>query len=105
MRLREVLSVLSKSSPYAVKTEREVEPSSALDGVKNYLYIETDIESDFRKELESLSYQQKKVIFLCEWIKGEGQVVLMPHEKDNRLIQYLPPTYPRQSNYLGRPCI
>ena len=61
MRFREALSVLSKSSP----TERDKSISVHLDAVKNYLYIKTDIESDFKKFLTSLSPSDKKIIFLC----------------------------------------
>ncbi len=72
MRLREALSVLSKSSPYAVSTERDESISAHLDAVKNYLYIETDIESDFKKSLTSLSPSDKKIIFLCG-SSGDGK--------------------------------
>lgn len=72
MRLRDVLSVLSKSSPYAVKTERELAKSDALDEVKNYLYVETDIEKDFHDQLKSLSFGEKKIIFLCG-SSGDGK--------------------------------
>jgi len=70
--LREVLSVLSKSSPYAVSTERDDSISVHLDEVKNYLYIHTDIESDFEKALTSLSPSDKKIIFLCG-SSGDGK--------------------------------
>lgn len=70
--LREALNVLSKSSPYAVSTEREESISADLDSVKNYLYIETDIESDFKNSLTSLSPSDKKIIFLCG-SSGDGK--------------------------------
>lgn len=72
MRLKEVLSVLSKSSPYAVSTERDQAISEQLDEVKRYLYIQTDIESDFKKELLSLVPDEKKIIFLCG-SSGDGK--------------------------------
>lgn len=72
MLLREALSVLSKSSPYAVSTERDESISTNLDAVKNYLYLETDIESDFKKLLTSLSPSDKKIIFLCG-SSGDGK--------------------------------
>ncbi|EGN74192.1 DNA phosphorothioation-dependent restriction protein DptF [Idiomarina sp. A28L] len=73
MRLREVLSVLSKSSPYAVKTDREPVESDDLDAVKDYLYVETDIEQDFHNQLKSLNAAaEKKVIFLCG-SSGDGK--------------------------------
>jgi DNA phosphorothioation-dependent restriction protein DptF len=70
--LREVLSVLSKSSPYAVSTERNDSISVHLDEVKDYLYITTDIESDFKQALTSLSQTDKKIIFLCG-SSGDGK--------------------------------
>jgi len=72
MRLHEILSVLSKSSPYAVKTDREVSLLSELDEVKEYLYLETDIELDFQAYLHSLAASKKKVVFLCG-SSGDGK--------------------------------
>ena len=72
MLLRRALSVLSKSSPYAVSTERDESISADLDAVKNYLYLETDIESDFKKVLTLLSPSDKKIIFLCG-SSGDGK--------------------------------
>jgi DNA phosphorothioation-dependent restriction protein DptF len=72
MDLGQALSVLSKSSPYAVSTERSELISSNLDNIKNYLYIETDIEKDFKAHLTSLSPTDKKVIFLCG-SSGDGK--------------------------------
>lgn len=72
MRFKEILSVLSKSSPYAVSTERDESISIALDEIKNYLYVKTDIEIDFRKHLTSLSLSDKKIIFLCG-SSGDGK--------------------------------
>lgn len=72
MRLRDVLSVLSRSSPYAVKTSKVIDPNNPLDAIKGYLYIETDIEKDFHDELKSLSYGDKKIIFLCG-SSGDGK--------------------------------
>ena len=70
--LREVLSVLSKSSPYAVSTDRAETLSLGLDEVKKYLYIKTDIEQDFLKELSELSSYEQKIIFLCG-SSGDGK--------------------------------
>ena len=44
MRLKEALSVLSNSSPYAVSTERNAQRQSLLDEIKSYLYIQMPIE-------------------------------------------------------------
>ena len=76
MRLREVLGVLSKSSPYAVKTERELALANSLDAVKNYLYVATDIEADFHNYLKLLSFGDKKIIFLCG-SSGDGKFELL----------------------------
>lgn len=72
MRLRDVLGVLAKASPYAVKTVRELSATDQLDAVKQYLYIETDIENDFHNQLKSLHFGQKKIIFLCG-SSGDGK--------------------------------
>lgn len=72
MRFNEVLSVLSKSSPYAVSTERDESISQALDEIKSYLYVKTDIEDDFRKHLTNLSSTDKRIIFLCG-SSGDGK--------------------------------
>jgi DNA phosphorothioation-dependent restriction protein DptF len=72
MDLRQALSVLSKSSPYAVSTERLDLISTELDNIKNYLYITTDIETDFKAQLTSLSPTDKKIIFLCG-SSGDGK--------------------------------
>lgn len=74
MRLREVLGVLSKSSPYAVSTEKSDAVVSDLDKIKKYLYIETDIEKDFRNLITHLS--EKKIIFLCG-SSGDGKSEIM----------------------------
>lgn len=72
MRFVDVLSVLSKSSPYAVSTERKEAISAELDAIKKYLYIETDIQKDFEKHLTTLSAGDKKIIFLCG-SSGDGK--------------------------------
>ena len=46
--------------------------SSELDEVKDYLYLETDIELDFQACLRSLSASKKKVVFLCG-SSGDGK--------------------------------
>jgi len=69
---KQALSVLSISSPYSVATERAASISQGLDDIKKYLYIETDIEQDFKKELTSLTNGQPKIIFLCG-SSGDGK--------------------------------
>lgn len=70
--LRIVLEVLSRSSPYSVKTDCEIDNKNVLDEVKNHLYIETDIEKNFYRQLKSLSSTARKVIFLCG-SSGDGK--------------------------------
>ena len=72
MRFKEILSVLSKSSPYAVSTERAQAISEQLDAVKQYLYIPTIIEQDFKRALDEASSTARKVIFLCG-SSGDGK--------------------------------
>lgn len=72
MDLKQALSVLSKSSPYAVTTEKLNKLSNELDLVKEYLYIETDIEADFNNRLTSITNSEKKIIFLCG-SSGDGK--------------------------------
>ena len=69
MNLRKALSVLSKASPYAVSTSRSsIDPF--FDEIKDYLYISTDIEKAFVRELENIS--DEKIIFLCG-SSGDGK--------------------------------
>ena len=68
MDLLSALSILSKSSPYAVSTERQ--DSSLLADYKKYIYIETEIEEDFRNAL--LKSQSNEIIFLCG-SSGDGK--------------------------------
>lgn len=69
MNLRKALAVLSKSSPYAVTTAGEiVDPQ--LKAIKDYLYVETDIETAFKTKLENIT--DNEVIFLCG-SSGDGK--------------------------------
>ena len=63
MRLKEALSVLSKSSPYAVSTERDSKNKSQLDDVKEYLYIKMPIAVDVEKKISSFSSSKPEVLF------------------------------------------
>lgn len=80
MRLKEALGVLSKSSPYAVSTEKSDAAFSELDNIKKYLYIETDIEKDFRTLITQLS--DKKILFLCG-SSGDGKSEIMTRYSQN----------------------
>ena len=66
------LSVMSKSSPYAVSTDRDIALSANLDAVKKYIYVETTIEKDFEHQLKRLSSTDKKIIFLSG-SSGDGK--------------------------------
>lgn len=69
MDLKHALSILSKSSPYAVSTERK--PShDTLARYKDYIYVETEIEADFKRALTTL--RPGDIIFLCG-SSGDGK--------------------------------
>lgn len=69
---REGLSVLSKSSPYAVSTEAVEETNSIYQQIKDQLYIEMPIEQKVLSTIQSLQSQNKKIIFLCG-SSGDGK--------------------------------
>ncbi|MCD9517868.1 DNA phosphorothioation-dependent restriction protein DptF [Photobacterium phosphoreum] len=80
MTLIEVLSILSKSSPFAVSTDRTDE--SILQSYKDYLYIETKVEADFKKNL--LALKKDEIIFLCG-SSGDGKSeILTRYKEDNK---------------------
>jgi DNA phosphorothioation-dependent restriction protein DptF len=86
MRLREILGVLSKSSPYAVSAEKSDAVLSDLDKIKKYLYIETEIEKDFRNLITQLS--EKKIIFLCG-SSGDGKSEIMTRYSQNPQFSFI----------------
>lgn len=67
--LRDALSVLSKASPFSVKT-LSGKPRDPLDDAKEWLYIEQDIERDFLNVLSTLDCE--KIVFLCG-SSGDGK--------------------------------
>lgn len=69
MDLQHALSILSKSSPYAVSTEKTSDQDK-LASYKSYIYIKTDIESDFKQAL--ISVKSNEIIFLCG-SSGDGK--------------------------------
>ncbi|MEC6909198.1 DNA phosphorothioation-dependent restriction protein DptF [Photobacterium piscicola] len=84
MKLIEVLSILSKSSPFAVSTDRTDE--SILQSYKDYLYIETEVEADFKKNL--LALKKDEIIFLCG-SSGDGKSeILTRYKEDNKSRVY-----------------
>lgn len=80
MRLKEALSVLSKSSPYAVSTERSQQNQSLLDDIKSYLYIQMPIEEAVNKTISSFAANDKKILFLCG-SSGDGKSELLTKAK------------------------
>ena len=77
MDLRKALSVLSKSSPYAVATASELE-GTEFDELKKCLYVETDIEKSFKKKLNNI--QPNEIIFLCG-SSGDGKSEILTKYK------------------------
>ncbi|XAW90333.1 DNA phosphorothioation-dependent restriction protein DptF [Vibrio sp. CDRSL-10 TSBA] len=81
MEFIKALSLLSKSSPFAVSTEN-AEHDSALVVYKDHLYIKTDIETDFEKAL--LKCRGGEIIFLCG-SSGDGKSeILTRYSKRHR---------------------
>ncbi len=72
LNFKQALTVLSKSSPYAVSTDREYGIHPLLDAVKKHLYVRTPIHDYFDSVLEKLSTTDKKLIFLCG-SSGDGK--------------------------------
>jgi DNA phosphorothioation-dependent restriction protein DptF len=77
VKLREGLSALSKSSPYAVTTNLRAD-SPEFDDLKEYLFVETEIERIFIKKIQSLESNQ--ILFLCG-SSGDGKSEIMTRHK------------------------
>ena len=86
MDLRNALAVLSKSSPYAVTTAGEIKDPQ-LKEIKDYLYVETDVEAAFKEKLEAL--QPGEILFLCG-SSGDGKSEILTRNKKQfgTLIQF-----------------
>ena len=67
--LRQALGVLAKSSPFSVSTVSQ-RAKDVYDELKAYLYVEQDIERDFKKLLTSV--RSNEIIFLCG-SSGDGK--------------------------------
>ena len=80
MRLRESLSILSKSSPYAVATDNMGRIDTNLDTFKKYLYINTDVELAISNTLKKLLPSERKIIFLCG-SSGDGKSEILTRLK------------------------
>lgn len=77
MDLRKALSVLSKSSPYAVATASEL-ADTEFDELKKCLYVETEIERSFKEKLTNIKPNQ--IIFLCG-SSGDGKSEILTKYK------------------------
>tara|TARA_R110000796_G_scaffold251570_1_gene383349 strand:- start:29 stop:292 length:264 start_codon:yes stop_codon:yes gene_type:complete len=69
VQFKRLLDTLARSSAQAVTTLGQGQKEQ--DELKNYLYVETEIEKDFRRLLES-NPTQDTVIFLCG-SSGDGK--------------------------------
>lgn len=69
MRLKKALGMLSKSSPYAVSTVGQ-NVDEELEKIKDYLYLETDIERAFKAKIEKI--RPHEIVFLCG-SSGDGK--------------------------------
>lgn len=75
---RDALSILSKSSPYSVKT-LSTRPPDEYDALKRWLYIEQDIEKDLGAQLECA--QAGDIVFLCG-SSGDGKSEILTRVHD-----------------------
>lgn len=94
---RDALSVLSKSSPFSVKTMSARAPDG-FDALKNWLYIPQDIESDLRAHLDRA--QPGDILFLCG-SSGDGKSEILTrafHEYESRVEFHLDATHSFQPN-------
>lgn len=78
MLFSDAISILSKSSSYAVSTENDL--SATLIDIKEDLYVEMPIEQKFFDILDSLLPHSRKVIFLCG-SSGDGKSEILLRAK------------------------
>ena len=82
MRFIDVLSVLSKSSPYAVSTENKYpDLNNLLDKVKKDLYVTMPIEQKVKEVISLLNDRPRQVFFLCG-SSGDGKSELLVNTID-----------------------
>lgn len=97
--LQKALGVLAKSSSFSVKTTTD-RPRDIYDDLKDYLYVEPEIESDFKERLRKL--QPGECVFLCG-SSGDGKSEILSRyyeEYRNRYTFHLDATHsfsPNQS--------
>jgi len=83
MNFIDAISVLSKSSSYAVSTESDLD--AALSSIKSDLYVVMPIEEHLFGLLASIREGSKKVIFLCGSSgDGKSELLLRAREKFNQ---------------------
>ncbi|MFY9996737.1 MAG: DNA phosphorothioation-dependent restriction protein DptF [Leclercia sp.] len=97
--LRKALGVLAKSSSFSVKTTTD-RPRDIYDDLKDYLYVEPEIESNFKELLSSL--RPGECVFLCGSSgDGKSEILSRYYEKyKNRYTFHLDATHsfsPNQS--------
>lgn len=80
------LTILSKSSSFAVSTESDCDLE--LSKIKHDLYVEMPIETAFFSLLEKISPDSKQVIFLCG-SSGDGKSELMLKAKQRFAQPYI----------------
>jgi DNA phosphorothioation-dependent restriction protein DptF len=94
---RDALSVLSKSSPFSVKTMSARAPDG-FDALKNWLYIQQDIEKDLHARLAQA--QPGDMLFLCG-SSGDGKSEILTrayHEYEGKVTFHLDATHSFQPN-------
>lgn len=91
MEFLDLLSVFSKSSPFAVTTLSDDGMGGELQLFKDYLYVKTQIEKDFEKTLDDVLDGEKRIIFLCG-SSGDGKSEILTRyskkEKYNDKVKF-----------------
>lgn len=82
--LRKALGVLAKSSSFSVKTTSD-RPRDIYDDLKDYLYIEPEIEGNFKARLNAL--QPGECVFLCG-SSGDGKSEILSRYYEKYKNQY-----------------
>ncbi|MDY6927421.1 MAG: DNA phosphorothioation-dependent restriction protein DptF [Pseudomonadota bacterium] len=91
----EALSILSKSSPFAVSTENHEHSKALLNEIKEYLYVQMPIEELVYSTISKLSSRNKKIVFLCG-SSGDGKSEILTRCKktfDSRVNFHLDATH------------
>lgn len=104
MYLKSVLSILSKSSPYSVSTLRSGKPDEPLK-IKNYLYVSSQIESDFEDAL--LNAQPGSLFFLCG-SSGDGKSEILTRlykQFQNKIRFHLDATHSKKQHSTAVDCL